>query len=146
MPEDNIKDFTINWILIGLLMVCLISFAIVFIQSNNPTNGFSNGTSEKFTSTQSGLNTKIYAVEGDAGSILNITANTNPEASQLGSRDSVAAAYQTKDSAVGIFDSIKIFVAWIFVGDLGKMLLTVITGIIGFTSVYFIVKWVRTGL
>lgn len=144
MAEDNIKDFTINWVIIGVLFFCLISFAISFMYYNNPT-GLGNDT-EKFTGAESGLNTQIYAIEGSADRVLNITANTNPEASQLGSRDSVAAAYQTRETANGIWDSMKIFMAWIFTGTLGKMLIAVTTGILGFASVYYIVKWIRTGL
>lgn len=146
MPEDNIKDYTINWIVLGLLMFCLLSFAIAFMYSNNPIGFGGNETADKFLSVQTGVNTQIYAIEGSADTVLNITANTNPEASQLGSRDSVAAAYQVQGTSVGVWDSLKVFISWIFVGELGKMLITVITGIVGFTGAYFIVKWIRTGL
>jgi len=82
----------------------------------------------------------------NADVILNITANTNPEASELGSRDSVAAAYETKATATGFFSSMKLLISWIVVGEMGKMLLAVFGGIVGFLSVYFIVKWIRNGI
>jgi hypothetical protein len=145
MVDENIKDFTVNWIIFGLLTFCLISFTISFMYNNNP-EGFDDGTDDKFSNLNSGIGQKLLASEQDADVILNITANTNPEASQLGSRDSVAAAYETKATATGFFSSMKLLISWIVVGEMGKMLLAVFGGIVGFLSVYFIVKWIRNGI
>ena len=145
MAEDNIKDFTVNWIITGLLTFSLVSFAIFFMFYNNPL-GFGDAAEGKFSEISDSIGEKLSAIEGDSDSILNITANTNPEASELGSRDSVAAAYKTKASSSGFFEAMKIFFSWIFVGEMGKMLLSVFGGIFGFVSVYFIVKWIRNGV
>lgn len=142
MAENNIKDFTINWIVVGLLFFCLISFAIAFMYNNNP-DGFGD-SEDKFTTTKTNVENELYAVEGTSDRILNITANTNPEASQLGSRDSVAAAYETRED-LGGWEQLQIFISWIFAGELGKMLLGVFGGIITFLSVYYGTKWFRTG-
>jgi hypothetical protein len=145
MAEDNIKDFTINWIILGLLTFSLMSFTITFMYNNNPL-GLDANSSSKLSTTQTGLSSQLFKTEVDSDKVLNITAGTNPEASDLGSRDSVASAYQTKESATGFFESIKIFLSWVFVGEMGKMLLAVFGGLIGFISAYFIIKWVRNGI
>jgi hypothetical protein len=145
MAEDNIKEFTTNWIVLGLLTFCLISFTITFMYNNNPL-GLDDSSSDKITNLSGGLYGNLYTIETDSDFVLNITASTNPEASELGSRDSVASAYKTKDSAIGFFDSMKIFISWIIVGEIGKMLLAVFGGMIGFASIYFIVKWIRNGV
>jgi len=35
MANDNIKDFTIQWIFFGLLFFSLLSFAVIFVANNN---------------------------------------------------------------------------------------------------------------
>lgn len=144
MTEDNIKDFTINWVIFGLLTTCLIAFAISFMYANNPY-GLNDGSLEKLTSTNTDLNSRLYSIEGDSDELLNITSKTDPEVSQLGSKDSVATAYKMKDSGVSFWTSAKSLIGWVFTGEVGKLLLGVFGGLIGFLSVYFIVKFVRTG-
>lgn len=145
MAEENIKDFTINWIVLGLLGFCLISFAITFMYNNNPI-GLGDSAEGIFTQTQSNLSTRLYQTPTDADKVLNITANTNPEAGDLGSRDSVASSYSVSGTGRGFFETIKIFIAWVFVGEMGAMLVAVFGGLIGFLAVYFIVKWIRNGI
>ena len=144
MAEDNLKDFAVNWMVIGLLLFCLIAFTLSFMYDNNPI-GLNDGSSIILNTTNSNLNTRLYAVESEADELLNITANTNPEVSDLGSRDSVATAYKTYGTSKGMWESTKILIAWVFVGETGKILLGVFTGLIGFLGVYFITKWIRTG-
>lgn len=145
MSEENIKDFTINWIVLGLLGFCLISFAISFMYNNNPI-GLGDSAEGIFTQTQSNLSTRLYQTPADADKVLNITANTNPEAGDLGSRDSVASSYSVSGTGRGFFETTKIFIAWVFVGEMGQMLVAVFGGLIGFLAVYFIVKWIKNGI
>lgn len=145
MSEENIKDFTMNWIVLGLLGFCLISFAISFMYNNNPI-GLGDSAEGIFTQTQSNLSTRLYQTPTDADKVLNITANTNPEAGDLGSRDSVASSYSVSGTGRGFFETIKIFIAWVFVGEMGAMLVAVFGGLIGFLAVYYIVKWIRNGI
>ena len=144
MAEENIKDFSINWLIVGLLFVSMISFATLFMFENNPL-GFDDSSGLIFNATKNSMSSKIYESPDDADVILNITANTNPEASDLGSRDSVASAYKMKDAGVGFITSSKMFLMWIFAGEIGKMLLAVLGGIIGFSTLYYITKYFRTG-
>jgi len=145
MAEENLKEFTSNWIIIGLLAFCLMTFTISFMYNNNPL-GLGDDADSKFSNTIGNLSGNLYKMETNSDSVLNITANTNPEASELGSRDSVASAFKQRESAMGFFTSMKIFFSWVFVGEMGKMLLSVFAGLIGFTSVYFIIKWIRNGV
>lgn len=145
MADENLKDFTINWILVGVLSFSLISFAIAFMYNNNPS-GLEEGVTDKLNQSSSGMNSKLLEIESGGNQVLNITSNTNPEASQLGSRDSVSAAFQTQGKALGFWESFKILVAWIVGGDIGKMLVSVFGGIFAFTAAYWITKWIRNGL
>lgn len=145
MVEDNLKDFVVNFIITGLLFFSLISFASLFMFSNNPT-GLTEDELSMFNKTANNMSSKLLRVSDDSDRILNITSNTNPEAGDLGSRDSVASAFETKKTAIGFWDSSKIILRWIFTGDAGKMILASFGGIIGFLAIYFVVKWIRNGI
>ncbi len=145
MAEDNIKEFTINWIIVGLLMFSLISFTLTFMYNNNPL-GLDSDSQEILGSSQSSISTRLYKTPNDADKVLNITATTNPEVGELGSRDSVATAYSLAGTGKGFFESLKLFISWIIVGDMGKMLLAVFGGIIGASAGYYIFKYIRNGI
>lgn len=145
MAEDNLKDFTINWMITGFLITCLISFTIVFMFNNNP-QGLGDEGNDIFNTTYSGMSSNILETPTDVDSILNITANTNPEASDLGSRDSVASAYDSRQISMSYWEASKNMIGWVFTGDIGNMLIMVFSGIIGFLSFYFIVKYIRNGI
>ena len=144
MAEDNLKDFTVNWVITGLLLTCLITFAITFMFNNNPI-GLGDDADYILNQTYTGINTKLLEVDTNANELLNITANTNPEVSQLGSRDSVGSSYGYKSVGTGFWSSMKQLIAWIFVGDVGKMLITVFGGLLGLIGGYFIIKYIRQG-
>jgi len=144
LVEDNLKDFTINWAIFGLLFTCLIAFSITFMANNNPI-GLNDGSSDILSSTQTALNSSLYEVEPDSDQMLNITSKTNPEASYLGSRDTVGSSYGTYGTGKSFWTDSKQMIQWIFTGDTGKILITVLGGLIAFMGLYFIAKWIRTG-
>ena len=144
MVENNLKDFTINWILTGFLMFCLLAFATLFMLNNNPI-GLGTDADTSLTDTYNSLNSQLLTSSDDADTLLNITANTNPEVSDLGSRDSVATSYVAKGSATNYWESGKFLISWVFSGTPGKMLISVFAGIIGFLSYFYISKHIRTG-
>jgi len=144
MADNNLKDFSINWILFGLLFFSLLSFTISFMFYNNPT-GLGDSASI-FDDTAAEYESKLMAIPEDSDVLLNITSETNPEVSDLGSRDSVATSYGTMGNSRGFFVSAKIFMGWILTGVIGDILLAVFSGLFGFTALYFIVKWVRNGI
>ena len=144
MAEDNLKDFTVNWMVIGLLSFCLLSFALTFIYNNNPT-GLNEGTESILSDTHSTLSNQLIASDEDSETLLNITANTNPEASQLGSRDSVAVSYGARGTGVSYWTSTKTLLGWVFSGTSGKILLGFFSGVIGFFSLFYIIKFIKQG-
>ena len=144
MVEESLKDFTINWIVTGCLLFCLIAFATLFMVNNN-TTGFGDDMDEIFSNANTGLSTQLVSSSESSDILLNITANTNPEASQLGSRDVVSTSYEAKASFSGYWTTGKVMLSWVFSGDSGKMLVSVFAGIIGFLSYFYIMKHIRTG-
>lgn len=144
--EENLKDFTINWIITGLLMVVLIGFTIFFMSNNNNSYGLGSDMGSVLNSTYSDVAGKLIEVPTDSDTVLNITSKTNPEVSDLGSRDSVASAYSAKGSATKYWESSKKMLSFIFSGTIGEMLIAVFAGIIGFVAFYYIVKFIRNGI
>jgi len=146
MAEENLKDFTINWIVTGLLLVALIGFAVTFMAHNNPTLGLDNYAEDVFSATYSDMSGYVSDSPEDANVVLNITSKTNPEISDLGSRDSVASAYSSKESSIQYWEGSKQLLGLVFSGEIGGMLIAVIGGILGFLSFYYIVKFIRNGI
>jgi len=144
MAEDNLKQFTVNWVITGLLVTCLLAFTIVFMYNNNPI-GLGDDANSIINTSSNNYQSNLYEVPNDIDETLNITAATNPERSELGSRYSVATSYKLKSTGKGMFATIKPLIAWIFSGDIGKILLSVFGGLVGALSIYYITKWIRTG-
>ncbi len=144
MAEDNLKDFTINWILTGFLLTCLLSFAVTFMFANNE-GGLGDDADAIYGDSVSDFSSQLLSSSDESDAILNITANTNPEASDLGSRDSVSTSYKAKGSGTGYWETSKTLISWIFTGTTGKMLISVFAGIIGMLSYFYIAKHIRTG-
>jgi len=145
MAIDGLKDFTINWVVMGLLGFCLLAFAIGFMYENNPTNGLNDGTGDKFSTINHTLSNQLIESPKDANTLLNITANTNPEASDLGSRDSVSSSFGAFDSAKSFFQTSKELISWVFIGPQGQLLLGVFAGLIGLLAFFYITKLIRLG-
>ena len=145
MSEENMKDFTINWIVTGLLLFSLIAFTTFFMLNNNPDYGLNDGTDNVFSVASGNISSRLLEVSNDANIVSNITANTNPEVSDLGSRDSVASAYSMKGTGTGYWEAGKLLLSWVF-GDTGGYLIIAFGGIIGFLAVYYIIKLVRNGI
>lgn len=147
MAEDNLKDFTITWIVGGFLIFCLLTFAILFMYNNNNTYGFDEGSQGIFESGEDDYSNKLLVETPDTSNkLLNITANTNPEISDLGSRDSVSAGYEAQGSAVSHWESSKKLLAWVFTGDSGKVLISTIGTIVSFMGGFFLWRFIRNGL
>lgn len=144
MADDNMKDFVVNWFIVGFLLFGLLSTAITFIYYNNP--GGLGDTGDVLEGTLSSIQSNLVALPNSTDALLNITSNTNPELSQLGSRDSVATAYGSVGTSKGFFTSTKILIAWVFTGTSGEILLFFFGGIFSFVAVYYIIKWVRNGI
>jgi len=144
MAENDLKDFTTNWIIAGFLMFCLLTFAITFMYNNN-NSGLEDGTGDLFGQNYNNMSNRLIETPEDANFLLNITANTNPEVSDLGSRDSVSAAFESKKTASANWEDSKKIIGWVFSGDTGKILLGVVGGLITFLSAFYIWRFIRAG-
>ena len=144
MAEAGLKDFSVNWVQFGLLFFCLMSFAVAFMATNN-SGGLGEEMDRVFSRSITNFNNSLTQTGEDSDTLLNITANTNPEDSYLGSRDSVATSYGVTGISGGFFTKFKIFLKWIMSGEVGNMLLSVFGGLFGLMSLYYIYKWIRTG-
>lgn len=144
MADNNLKDFSINWVLFGLLFWCLLSFSISFMFHNNP-NGLGD-SQDFFDDTASSMQGNLVALPNNSNALLNITSETNPEISDLGSRDSVATSYGIMGTSRGFFENSKIFMGWVLTGTAGELLISVFGGLFGLVALYFITKWIRNGI
>lgn len=141
---DDLKSFTIDGIVGGLLVFALLAFAIGFMAYNNPS-GLGNDTGEVLQNSYTNSSSYLLEVEEDSNSLLNITANTNPEASDLGSRDSVASSYSAYETGKGSWETTRDLFSWVFSGTTGTILISVIGGIVGIVALFLIVRWIRQG-
>lgn len=142
MANDNLKDFTLNGVVAGILLTCLLAFAIGFMANNNPTG---LGVNENSIFEESYINTSsyLYEIDEDSNILLNITSNTNPEISELGSGDSVSTSFISVNTAKNFWDSTKLLMSWVFTGTAGKMILGVFGGLFGFFIYFFTYKHIR---
>ena len=149
MAVDNIKDFSIQWILFGLLFFSLLSFGTLFVSNNNPN---ALGDSEEiFNVASQNISSKLIQVEADSDIVKNITSKTNPEIGDLGSRDSVATNFEIAGTSKGFWEASKSFIGFIIPsrsdnGNAGAILVSVFGGMIGLTVLFFIIKGIRNGL
>ena len=144
MAEEGIKDFTINWMMGGLLMFSLLAFAISFVYNNN-TSALDDGTGDIFSASYDNTSTRLYASTTDSNTLLNVTSGTNPQLSQLGDRNSVAVSFGAKGTGTSYWEGSKSLLSWVFSGTAGKILLGVIGGMVGFLSVFYIWRFIRSG-
>lgn len=144
MAENNLKDFTTNWIVAGFLTFCLLTFAISFMYDNNSA-GLDDGTGDLFDQNYDNMSNRLIETPDDANFFLNITANTNPEVSDLGSRDSVSSGFEAKKSASANWEDSKRIIGWVFSGESGQVILGVVGGLITFLSGFYIWRFIRAG-
>jgi len=143
MVQENLRSFTMNGIQAGLLMTCLLVFAIGFMGYNNPTG--LGDTGEILDTSYTASSSYLYEVDTDANTLLNISSNTNPEVSDLGSRDGVASSFSATGSGKGSWESAKALMSWVFTGTTGQLLMSVIGGMIGILAFFLITKNIRQG-
>lgn len=144
MAMNNLKEFSIEWVLFGLLFFCLLTFTMTFMFNNNP-EGLGE-SADIFNNSVISVTSKLVSLPDDANVLLNITSRTDPEVSFLGSRDSIATTYGITGSSKGFWESSKVFMAWILTGTSGQVLIGVFGGLFSLVALYFITKWIRNGI
>ncbi|MCK4648070.1 hypothetical protein KAT51_00960 [bacterium] len=144
MAVDSLKDFGVMFILAGLLFLSLLTFAIGFTSQNNPD---ALGTSEdRFDKFKNNFTSTLISTEEEGNELLNISAESDPEVSNLGSRDSVATSYGIAGNSGGFFNIIRQFFEWVIPGSDGVIIMSVLGGIFAFLLAYFVTKWIRNGI
>ena len=144
MALNNLRDLSTQWIVAGLLLTSMIAFSISFMYNNSDV-GFDDDSEYMLSTQQTDSMALLESMPQDSDKLLNTTANTNPEISDLGSRDSVSTSYDAFGTSRQTWDSTKTMMSWIFSGAIGKMLLTVIGGLLGLIAYFLIAKHIRTG-
>jgi len=143
MAATDLKSFSMQGIVGGFLLVCLVSFAVSFMFYNNPTG--LGDTNKILENTQTKTTNFLVETPQSADTLLNITSNTNPEVSELGSRDIVATSYSAFGSTRQSFNNAKELISWVFTGTTGQLLLGIIAGVIGLLGYFYITKHIRIG-
>jgi len=144
MAASDLKEFTMQGVVGGLLLTCLLGFAISFMFVNN-SGGLGDDTGSVFNSTSNSQTNILLETGSDADTLLNITSNTNPEVSDLGSRDSVATSFSATGTATSSFNDAKDLLGWVFTGTSGQLLIGTLAGIVGLLSYFYIYKHIRQG-
>ena len=129
----------------GLLLFCLLAFAISFVYNNNSST-LDDGTGSIFSQSYDNISSKLYSSSEDSNTLLNVTSNTNPEISDLGSRDSVAVSFGAKGSATSYWEGSKTLLSWVFSGTAGKILLGAFGGMITILAIFYVWRFIRNGL
>jgi hypothetical protein len=89
------------------------------------------------------MTNKLVKIDVEIDSVLNLTAKMDPEKSQLGSGESVSSSFSIFSSGKSIWTQSISLLSWVFQGDVGKILVGTIGGMIGLLGVYYISKFVR---
>ena len=142
MADQNIKDFTINWVIFGLLFFFLLTFTLTFFHANNPD---ALGTAKaNFESYALEISSELVEIETDSNENINISALIASEDQELGSRISASNSYGFWGTASAFWESSKGFFGWILPGESGSVLVSVFGGIIGVLVLYFIFRLGRS--
>lgn len=141
MAVDNIKDFSINFILYGLLFLALSTFTIIFLSQNNP-NAINPELMNLIENSSSDSQSKLVALNETGDVMLNVTSYTDPEASYLGSKDQVATAYKMAGSSKESWEASKKMLS-VVIPDV--KIIIIFSSIILFSMIYFIIKLLRIG-
>jgi len=142
MANRDIKDFTINWVLFGLLIFSLLAFAVSFVANNNSDAlGDTQGT---FESTSQELQDSLLEIEDDTNQQINISADLQSEESQLGTRAAASTSYGLMGTGTGFWKKAKGLIALVFSGLIGQIIIGVFGGLIGIAALYYIIKLIRS--
>jgi hypothetical protein len=143
MAQQNLKDFVVTYVLLGVLMFGLVTFTIYFIGNNNPA-AITSEYGDILNVTSQDLTVRLVETNAAAEEVSNSTRSTNPEASFLGSRDQVASAYKMAGSSKYLWESSKPLTS-VVLGENATIILLIFSGIIVFVFVFRIFRFIRIG-
>lgn len=141
MTEDNIKDFTLTWILTGVLIFALLTFALIFAYNNNPSALGEN--EQQIIILKGNFSNSLQEIEGDMNTEFNTSAELNSEDNSVGTASASSTSYNFAGTGQSKWTIIKQMIAWIFAGDFGQMVIKIISGIFGLVALYYAIKLIR---
>lgn len=141
MAVDNIKDFGVMFILAAFLFTSLLYFATGFTDKNNPDA--LGSIDNKFRNFSGEFQSSLINTREEGNNLFNISAESDPEVSILGSRDSVATAYTYEGNSGSFFDKIGLFFEWVIPGSNGVIIMAVLGGLFAFSLAWFGFKAIR---
>lgn len=142
MVEDNIKDFTLTWILAGVLIFALLTFALIFTYNNNPSALGEN--EQQITVLKGNFSNSLQEVEGDMNTEFNTSAELNSEDTSVGTASASSTSYNFAGTGQSKWTIIKQMIAWIFAGTFGQIVIKIISGIFGLVALYYVIKLIRS--
>lgn len=141
MADENIKDVSVNLVLMGFLFFCLVTFVLTFVYNNNPDALGDYGSN--FEDSASDVQTSLTEIETDVNENLNSSAELSSNEEGLGIQASASSSYSIFGSGKNFWTTIKPFIAWVFSGAIGQILIGVLGGILGLVGSYYIIRLIR---
>lgn len=142
MTEDNIKDFTLTWVLTAVLVFALITFALIFTFNNNPSA--LGESEEQMEVLQVSFSNSLQEIEGDMDQEFNISAELNSEDTSVGTASASSTSYTLTGTGQSKWTIMKQMMAWIFAGTFGQIVIKIISGIFGLVALYYLIKLIRS--
>ena len=144
MADQNIKDFTKNKILLGLLVFSMLAFATGFIVYNNPLA--LGNANEVLNSTYSQVQSNLIEVPGSANDVSNVTAVTQSLDTSGSNAASAATSFGFMKTGIIFWESLILLLGYVFTGTLGQIIIGVLGGLIAFEAIYWIIQLGRVVL
>lgn len=142
MADENIKDFTVNWILFGVLFFSLMFFSLSFVFNNN--SDALGEFKDNYEIYSSGISSNLLELERDSNEQINISAIIESEDLELGSRVAASNSYGFMSSAKNYWSGTKGFIALMFEGTAGQIIVGVFSGLFLIIALFFIFRLGRT--
>ena len=141
MTNQNMKDFTTNWILFGLLLFSLMSFAIGFFYNNNPTG--LGSSQDIFENSVDNISESLLEIETEGNEQMNISALIESGSADAGTRVATSKTYGLFGSATTFFNHSKLFLSWMMSGITGQIIIGVVGGLFLIAVIYFSAEMLR---
>jgi len=142
MAEDNIKDFTITWVLTGVLIFSLLTFALIFTFSNNPSALGEN--EQQITIIKGNLSGSLQEVTNSTNTNFNTSAQLNSKDTSVGTASASSTSYNFAGTGQSKWDIIKQMIAWVFAGTFGQLLIKMLSGLFALAALYYVIKLIRS--
>lgn len=137
---ENIKDFALAFILTGVIIFGLLTFAIVFVFNNNQSA--LGETDEQVNILTNNLSNSLTELEVNMDTQTNISAQLNSE--EGGEDSSAANSYGFQTETQSQWTIMKTMIAWVFAGTFGQIVIKILSGIIGLVGLYYIIKLITS--